>query len=68
MKPKRKWALKQPRKDAIRRRAEIAEAMLAYQRTPRWWRIWHRIWARVIEVDKETAAQAAMLAASQGIE
>lgn len=66
--PKPPRRMLQPRKDAIRRRAEVAEARLAFERTPRWWRIWHRIWARVIEVDKETAAQAAMLAASQGIE
>ena len=49
--PKPPRRMLQPRKDAIRRRAEIAEAMLAYQRTPIWW----RIWARVIEVDKPTA-------------
>lgn len=50
-KPKRTWRLKQPRKDAIRFRAEVAEAQLAYARTPWWWRIWHRISSRLREAD-----------------
>ena len=46
--PKR---MRQPRKDAIRLRAELAEARLAYERTPMWWRLWRRIWVRIVEVD-----------------
>ena len=46
--PKR---MRQPRKDAIRLRAELAEARLAYERTPVWWRLWHRVWVRIVEVD-----------------
>lgn len=44
--------MKQPVKDAIRLRAELAEARLAYERTPMWWRLWRRIWVRIVEVDK----------------
>lgn len=50
--PKPPRRMKQPRKDSIRFRAEVAEARLAYERTSIWWRIWHRIWARVVDVDK----------------
>lgn len=45
--PKPPRRMKQPRKDAIRWRAEIAEARLAFHTTPRWWRLWHRIVARL---------------------
>jgi hypothetical protein len=53
----------QPRKDRIRWRAEIAEAQLAFHRTPRWWRLWNRARARLVETDPETAAQQSALAA-----
>src|SRR5690606_38215708 len=33
-KPKKRWRLKQPRKDAVRLRAELAEARLALASTP----------------------------------
>lgn len=49
--PRQPRRMKQPRKDAIRYRAELAEAQLAFQRTPLWWRLWRRIWARLVEVD-----------------
>lgn len=39
--------MKQPRKDDIRWRAELAEAQLAYRTTPLWWRLWHRIASRL---------------------
>ena len=42
--PKR---MKQPRKDEIRRRAQLAQARLAFHTTPVWWRRWHRIAARL---------------------
>lgn len=45
--PKPPKRMKQPRKDAIRLRAELAEAQLAYTRTPWWWRLWHRIDSRI---------------------
>ena len=45
--PREPRRMKQPRKDAIRLRAELAEARLAFERTPRWWRIWHRIYSRI---------------------
>lgn len=48
--------MKQPRKDTLRRRLEVAQAELTYRTTPRWWRLWHRAFARVVETDKETAA------------
>lgn len=62
-KPKRTWRLKQPRKDAVRLRAELAEARHAYDTTPRLWRLWHRGYARLVETDPETAA--AMRAAEE---
>jgi hypothetical protein len=49
--PKPPKRMKQPRKDAIRWRAELAEAQLAYARTPRLWRIWHRIASRLRKDD-----------------
>ena len=45
--PKPPRRMKQPRKDAIRLRAELAEARLAFHTTPVWWRLWHRIAARL---------------------
>ena len=54
--PKPPKRMKQPRKDAIRLRAELAEAQLALRATPRRWRLWHRLFARVVETDPETAA------------
>jgi hypothetical protein len=45
--PKPPKRMKQPRKADIRWRAELAEAQLAYLRTPRWWRIWHRLASRL---------------------
>lgn len=45
--PKPPKRMLQPRKDAIRWRAELAEAQLAYRSAPRWWRIWHRIASRI---------------------
>lgn len=44
--------MKQPPKDEIRRRLEVSRAQAAFDATPRWWRLWHRLWARVVEVDK----------------
>ncbi len=44
--PKLPKRMKQPRKDTIRWRAELAEAQLAYPTTPRW-RLWHRIASRI---------------------
>ncbi len=41
----------QPRKDEIRRRLEVSEAQAAFDSTPRWWRLWRRIWVRLVEVD-----------------
>lgn len=51
--PKPPRRMKQPRKDAIRWRAELAEARLAFHTTPRWWRLAHRFWARIVEVDDQ---------------
>lgn len=45
--PKPPKRMKQPRKDVIRWRAELAEATLAYRTTPHWWRLWHRVVARI---------------------
>jgi hypothetical protein len=44
--PKPPRRMRQPRKDELRRRLEVAEARLAFHTTPRWWRLWHRIAAR----------------------
>jgi hypothetical protein len=41
----------QPRKDTLRRRLAVAEARAAFAETPYWWRIWHRIRARVVETE-----------------
>ena len=54
--PKPPRRMKQPRKDAVRLRAELAEARLAFASTPRWWRLWNRLRVRVVETDPETAA------------
>ena len=54
--PKPPRRMKQPRKDAVRRRAELAEARHARDTTPRWWRLWHRAYARMVETDPDTAA------------
>lgn len=59
--PKPPRRMKQPRKDSIRRRAELAEAQLAYRATPRLWRLGFRLFARVAETDKQTAAEQAAL-------
>lgn len=45
--PKPPKRMLQPRKDELRRRLEVAEARLAFHTTPRWWRLWHRIVARL---------------------
>ena len=55
-KPKKNWRMKAPRKAAVYLRAELAEAREAYRSTPRWWRLFNRIRARVVETDPETAA------------
>lgn len=57
--PKPPKRMLQPRKDAIRLRAELAEAHLAYRATPRWWRLWRRLFTRLVETDPETAAATA---------
>ncbi len=54
--PRKPRRMKQPRKDTIRRERELALAELAYRSTPRWWRLWWRGFARVVETDPETAA------------
>jgi hypothetical protein len=54
-KPPRKML--QPRKNEIRRRLEVAKAEAALASTPRWWRLFNRIRARVVETDPETAAK-----------
>lgn len=46
-KPKRTWQLKQPRKNDLRWRMELAEAQLAYLRAPLWLRAWRQITARI---------------------
>lgn len=45
--PKPPKRMKQPPKDHFRWRAELAEAQLAFIRTPVWWRLWHRIASRI---------------------
>jgi hypothetical protein len=55
--PKPPRRMKQPRKDEIRRRLEVAQARAAYASTPRWWRLWNRLRVRVVETDKRTAAE-----------
>ena len=55
-KEKLKWRMKQPKKDTLRRQLELAEARAAVASTPRWWRLFNRIRARVVETDPETAA------------
>jgi len=52
--PKPRKRMKQPRKDAIRWRAELAEALLAFHLTPRWWRLWHRLASRLRSERKPT--------------
>lgn len=49
--PKPPRRMKQPRKDEIRRRLEVAEAEAIVGSTSVWWRLWHRAWARLVEVD-----------------
>lgn len=57
--PKAPRRMKQPRKDEIRRQLAVAEAEAIVASTPRWWRLWHRAWARLVEVDPaETLAGA----------
>lgn len=55
--PKPPRRMRQPTKDRVRLRAELAEAHLALASTPRWWRLWNRLRARVVETDPETAAK-----------
>lgn len=43
--------MRQPRKDELRRRLEVAQAQAAFDATPLWWRLWHRVWVRLVEVD-----------------
>lgn len=52
----RHWRMKQLPKATWRWRAELAEAQLALRRAPRWWRLWHRAFARVVETEPDTAA------------
>lgn len=52
-KPPRHWRMKQPKKDHFRWRAELAEAQLAYRTTPHWWRLWHRLAARIRKGDEQ---------------
>ena len=54
--PKPPRRMKEPTKDRVRLRAELAEAREAVAKTPRWWRLWWRGFARVVETDPETAA------------
>ncbi|HSD16830.1 MAG TPA: hypothetical protein VLC71_06140 [Thermomonas sp.] len=54
--PREPRRMKQPRKDEIRLRLEISEAQAVLRDTPLWWRVWHRIWARMVEVDRITEA------------
>lgn len=53
--PKPPKRMLQPTKNEIRRRLEVSQAQAAFDATPRWWRLWHRVWARVVEVDPKTA-------------
>lgn len=55
--PRKPRRMLQPTKDRVRWRAELAEARAAFAATPRWWRLWHRGFARVVETDPETAAE-----------
>ena len=50
--PRQPRRMKQPRKDEIRLRLEIAQAQSVLRDTPLWWRLWHRIWVRIVEVDR----------------
>jgi len=49
--PKPPKKMLQPRKNDLRWRMELAEARLAYITTPRLWRLWHRIAARIKKGD-----------------
>ena len=49
--PRQPKRMIQPRKDEIRRQLEVAQALAAFDSTPRWWRLWHRVWARLVELD-----------------
>lgn len=51
--PKPPKRMKEPTKDEFRRRAEVARAEKAHDTTPRWWRLWHRLSARIIEKDSQ---------------
>ncbi len=53
--PKPPRRMLQPRKDEIRRRLEVAQAQAAFDATPRWWRLWHRLWVRLVEAEPKTA-------------
>jgi hypothetical protein len=58
--PKPTRVMRQPRKDSIRFWWQVALAELAIARTPWWWPTFHRIRARLLETDKQTAAMAAL--------
>ena len=50
--PRQPRRMKQPRKDEIRLRLEIAQAQAVLRDTPLWWRLWRRVWVRIVEVDR----------------
>jgi hypothetical protein len=50
--PREPRRMLQPRKDEIRWRLELLSAQVAFDSTPMWWRIWHRVWVRIVEVDR----------------
>lgn len=56
--PRQPKRMKQPRKDEIRRRLEVAQAQAAFDATPRLWILWHRVWARLVEVDRPSSNNA----------
>lgn len=59
--PPRRWRMKQPQKSVLRWELELARAQFAYASTPRLWRLGFRLFARVVETDKQTAAEQAAL-------
>lgn len=51
--PRQPRRMLQPRKAEIRHRLELLSAQIAFDSTPLWWRLWHRVWVRIVEVDPE---------------
>ena len=60
-KPRKRRQMLEPTKDELRQQIAAKDARIAYLETPWWRRAWIRARARVVETDKQTAAEQAAL-------